>query len=77
MAAATAESGTQAGTASSGRPPHPGAASSFILVDGTVDYYELLGVDDIATPAEIKMAYRTLAKVRLQAAAVAAACHPR
>jgi hypothetical protein len=39
-----------------------GPASSFILSDGTVDYYELLGVDDVATPAQIKMAYRTLAK---------------
>lgn len=45
-------------------PAARGSASSFILSDGTVDYYELLGVDDVATPAQIKAAYRTLAKAR-------------
>jgi DnaJ-class molecular chaperone len=28
-----------------------------------VDYYELLGVDDVASSVEIKAAYRSLAKV--------------
>lgn len=37
-----------------------------ILPDGTVDYYELLGVDDDANMSEVKSAYRQLAKE----------CHP-
>ncbi len=38
----------------------------YIMSNGFVDYYELLQVDDDATPATIKSAYRTLAKM----------CHP-
>lgn len=36
------------------------------MSSGFVDYYELLQVDDDAPPADIKAAYRSLAK----------ACHP-
>lgn len=38
----------------------------YILSSGIIDYYEILGIDDDATPAEIKSAYRALCKV----------CHP-
>ena len=57
--------------------PPPRAASSnqnnftlggddFILSNGMVDYYEVLGIDDTAQPMEIRQAWRNLAKV----------CHP-
>lgn len=39
---------------------------AFILSNGTVDYYAVLQIDDDATSADIKAAYRSLAKV----------CHP-
>ena len=39
---------------------------SFITPGGVVDYYTLLGIDDAAPAAEVKAAYRALAKV----------CHP-
>lgn len=42
------------------------ASPRFVLANGTVDYYEVLGVDDDAPPSEIKKAYRALAKE----------CHP-
>lgn len=41
-------------------------AEEFILPNGVVDYYSLLGIDDRADPTVIKAAYRALAKV----------CHP-
>ncbi|KIY91483.1 hypothetical protein MNEG_16481 [Monoraphidium neglectum] len=40
--------------------------SKFVLKSGLVDFYELLGVDDDATPEEIKRAYRSTCKE----------CHP-
>lgn len=43
-------------------PPRGASTEPFILSCGIVDYYTLLGVDDFAEPAEIKQAYRTLAK---------------
>lgn len=39
------------------------ATDNFILSSGLVDYYSLLNVEDKATSAEIKAAYRALAKV--------------
>lgn len=41
-------------------------SDTYVLSNGMVDYYSLLGVDDTATPAEIKSAWKSLAKV----------CHP-
>lgn len=41
-------------------------AAKYVMSSGFVDYYELLQVDDDATPSDIKAAYRSLAK----------ACHP-
>lgn len=40
--------------------------TDFVLSNGMIDYYEVLGIDDTATDVEIKSAYRSLAKV----------CHP-
>lgn len=42
------------------------SSEDFVLSNGMVDYYEVLGVDDTATEVEIKSAWRSLAKV----------CHP-
>lgn len=42
------------------------ASAKYMLGNGLVDYYEVLGVDDDADAAEIKKAYRALAKE----------CHP-
>lgn len=42
------------------------SSDNFVLSNGMVDYYEVLGVDDTATEIEIKSAWRSLAKV----------CHP-
>lgn len=60
-ARAAVVSAAAAGATKQQRPGAP--AASFVLTNGCVDYYELLGVDDVATSAEIKMAYRTLTKV--------------
>ena len=40
--------------------------TDYVLSNGIIDYYEVLGIDDTATDVEIKSAYRSLAKV----------CHP-
>lgn len=59
-------------TAPASRPSIVCRAASFvteepyILSNGIVDYYEILGVDDDASEADIKRAYRALCKV----------CHP-
>ena len=52
------------------RPPPSSAISKFILSNGMVDYYELMGVDDCASSADIKLAYRTIAKVRCREKAI-------
>ena len=50
-------------TRRSSRPPASSAIAPFILSNGMVDYYELMGVDDCASSVDIKLAYRTIAKV--------------
>lgn len=40
--------------------------TDYVLSNGMIDYYEVLGINDTATDVEIKSAYRSLAKV----------CHP-
>ena len=41
-------------------------SKDYILSNGMIDYYEVLGIEDTATEVEIKSAWRSLAKV----------CHP-
>ncbi len=41
-------------------------ATAYVTPSGVMDYYEILGVDDDATPQQIKSAYRAMAKQ----------CHP-
>lgn len=55
---------TVAAAATKQAPPRGATPEPFILASGIVDYYTLLGVDDFAPAAEIKQAYRTLAKAR-------------
>lgn len=49
-----------------GAEPQEEFRTAFITASGLPDYYEVLGVDDDASPQVIKVAYRTLAK----------SCHP-